>query len=114
MDRSAYYQQIKSALAHARHKLVAYGIVLAPVNLSIIIAGFIVFQWYPQSSLTYFAIAGPVCVAALALLAIPVSTTFARYAPCCPACHRPVRLLNWRRATAARLCPHCRGALFEP
>ncbi len=69
MDRSAYYQQIRFALAHARRKLVAYGIALAPVNLSIIIAGFIVFQWYPEWSLTYFAIAGPVCVAAQAATA---------------------------------------------
>jgi len=114
MDRSAYYQQLRVALAQTRRKMMAYGIPLAPVNLSIIIAGFVIFQRYPQWSLAYFAIAGPVCVAALALLTIPMSTTFARYAPCCSACHRPVRLLNWRRATASGLCPYCQRALFEP
>jgi hypothetical protein len=114
MDRSAYYQQVRVALVQSRRKFIAYGIPLAPVNLSIIIAGFVVFQRYPQWSITYFAIAGPVCVAALALLAIPSSTTFARYAPCCSACHRRVRLLNWRMATASGLCPYCQGVLFEP
>lgn len=114
MDKSAYHQKIRLALALTRRRLMAYGIPLAPVNISIVIAGLIVFKWYPERSLTYFAIAAPVCGAALALMAIPVSTTFARHAPCCPTCHRPVRLLNWRRAAASGLCPYCQAALFVP
>jgi hypothetical protein len=44
MDRSAYYQQLKVALGQTRRKLMQYGIPLAPVNLSIIIAGFVIFS----------------------------------------------------------------------
>jgi hypothetical protein len=105
MDRTSYIQQIKVALAHTRRKLVL---------LSIVVAGFVVFQSYPDKAPIYFAIAVPVCIAALCIWAIPMRKTFAHNAPCCSACRKPVGLLTWRKATNTGLCPHCHGALFGP
>jgi hypothetical protein len=114
MDRTSYIQQIKVALAHTRRKLVLFGAPLSVVQLSIVVAGFVVFQSYPDKAPIYFAIAVPVCIAALFLWAIPMRKAFARNAPCCSACSKPVGLLTWRKATNTGLCPHCHGAVFGP
>jgi len=112
MDRISYIQQTRVALAHTRRKLVLYGAPLSVVQLSIVIAGFIVFKSYPEHAPIYFAIAAPVCIAAIWLWAIPMRRAFAHNAPCCSACHKPAGLFTWRKATASGLCPHCHGALF--
>jgi hypothetical protein len=94
--------------------MVMYGAPLSVVQLSIVISGFVVFQSYPENVLIYYAIAVPVCIAAICLWAIPMSKEFTRNAPYCPACHKSVGLLTWRKATTKGLCPSCQGALFWP
>ena len=101
-------------MAHARRKMVIYGYPLSIVQVSIVIVGFVVFNSFPERVLAYYVIAVPICIAALCLVFVPMSKAFARHAPCCPACHKPVRLLTWRKATSTGLCPYCRESVFGP
>jgi hypothetical protein len=114
MDRIAYYQQVKVALAHARRKLISYGAPLSVVQLAVVISGFVVLQSYPDKLPYYFAVALPVSAAALLVWIISISKVFKRFAPHCPSCAQPLAMLTRRKAVSTGLCPYCQEALFGP
>ena len=114
MNRTDFVQQINVAMIHANRKLISAGLPASALQLFVIAVFFFLIQSNSKNVLLFMVIALPVSIAISIALAFAVRRAFNNHAPSCPACAKPIGLLNRRKAMAIGLCPTCGGSLFGP